>query len=153
MDFSYLLIIRDLNPVDYKIWSSGYGDMESSMRVSVTDAQRWRTQAAFGARLARHRPDHHWQGRLKTRDWKTPDQNCRGGKLGKRRVWTATCYCIRCCSNTAYLAHVVDKWCRLSAKKVMLLSSVKLIQRDARSLWTLFMCCTFRTSLICHCYY
>jgi len=39
-------------------------DIESrpAASVSVTGAQHWRTQAAFGARLARHGwPDHHWQ--------------------------------------------------------------------------------------------
>ena len=42
-----------------------------AVSVSVTDAQRRRTQAAFGARLARHRPDiidnaiDEWHGRLR----------------------------------------------------------------------------------------
>jgi len=49
----------------------------------------------------------------KTREWKTRHQSVgvenarlanagpklQGGKLGKRPVWTAKCYCIRCCSN------------------------------------------------------
>ena len=36
--------------------------------------------------------------------------NCRGRKLGKRRIWTAKCHFIRCCSTTAYLTRVVYKW-------------------------------------------
>ena len=39
----------------------------------------------------------------KTRDWKTQNQNCMGGKLGKRRVWTAKCY-------KYVVVRVVYKW-------------------------------------------
>ena len=43
--------------------SSWLQDMERrpAASVSVMGVQRRRIQAAFGARLARHRPDHHWQ--------------------------------------------------------------------------------------------
>ena len=43
--------------------SSWLQDMERrpAASVSVMGVQHWWTQAAFGARLARHWPDHHWQ--------------------------------------------------------------------------------------------
>ena len=69
--------------------SSWLQDMECrpAASVPVMGAQCWRTQAAFGARLARHRPDHHWQC-----NW--------------RVAWPSSCLCAgegwtlnKCCDN------------------------------------------------------
>ena len=39
-----------------------YVECRPAGRVSaVMGVKRWQTRAVFGARLARHRPDHHWQ--------------------------------------------------------------------------------------------
>ena len=82
----------------------------------------------------------------KTRDWKTLHQtaglenarmenavpDCRGGKRETKTAGVENtgkgvygqphvAVYVNCCSN---LTHVADKWYRLSAKKVMLLSSV-----------------------------
>jgi len=84
-------------------------DMERrpAASVSVTGVQHWRTQASFGARLAWHGPDHHWQCNW----WVAWPSSClcagKGWTLWTNAVTFIKTLIIQQCNNKRFICDLV----------------------------------------------